>query len=362
MTKQLLTTSDFKKIILEKTPIIDVRAPIEFLEGSLTGSMNLPIMNNEERTQVGTAYKKHGSDVAIELGNKLVNEIIRQQRIQKWCEYITENPNAVVTCFRGGLRSKIAQEWISVAGIARPRIEGGYKSFRNYLIEETSRLSKVNHLLVVGGATGSGKTALLREIQNQKTILDLEKTANHRGSAFGAFASPQPNQTNFENQLAYDLIGIESRLLHAEQSILVEDESRLVGTCAIPSSYFALLRSSPLVIIEESLEIRTENTYQEYVLGTGFQHDLMFEKFKDATKRISNRLGGLRAQEILKNIEDSAQEFLDSGSLERNKIWIQKLLAWYYDPMYLDSMEKRDPKVIFRGTREELKKYLLPSS
>lgn len=362
MTERLFTLPDFKKIILENFPIIDVRAPIEFLEGSIPGSVNLPIMNNEERAQVGTAYKNQGRDFAIELGKKLVSGTEKEQRIQKWCDYIAKNPNAIVTCFRGGLRSKFAQDWISQSRIAVPRIEGGYKSFRNYLIEETLRLSKTSRLVVVSGATGSGKTILLRELQNQKPILDLEKTANHRGSAFGSFDTPQPNQTNFENQMAYDLIWTENSLLHPEQSILVEDESRLVGTCAIPNSYFELMRSSPLVIIDESLEVRTEKTYQEYILGAGPHWDLVFEKLRHATFRISKKLGGLRAQEILREIENSAREFALSGSLEKNKVWIQKLLEWYYDPMYLGSLQQRNPKIIFRGTFEEIKKYLILSN
>ncbi len=358
MNGQLIRASDFRKIILEEMPIIDVRAPIEYFDGAFPGSVNLPIMNNEERAKVGTTYKLRGRDSAIELGNQLVSGQIREQRVQSWCEYIVKNPQTIVTCFRGGLRSKIAQEWIFQTGIARPRIDGGYKALRSYLIAETERLSNASHLLIVSGATGSGKTILLRAIHNRRAILDLEKIANHRGSAFGANASSQPNQTNFENELAGELIRIESRLSSEKQSILVEDESCLVGDRSIPSSYFALMRRSPVILIEESLEVRIENTYQEYVVNAGPLLEVVFETFKSATKRISKKLGGVRTQEILKNIDESILEFGKSKTLETNKVWIRKLLEWYYDPMYSGSIEKRDPKIIFKGTRQEVLTYL----
>ncbi len=358
MNSQLIQSSEFRKIILEKLPIIDVRAPVEYLDGAFPGSVNLPIMSDDERAKVGTTYKLQGRQSAIELGNQLVHGPIKEQRIQNWCDYILKNPQAVVTCFRGGLRSQIAQEWISRAGIARPRIDGGYKALRTYLIEETERLSNVSHLLIVSGATGSGKTILLREVQQRRAILDLEKIANHRGSAFGAYVSPQPNQTNFENELACELIRIESKQNSKEQSILVEDESVLVGDRCIPASYFARMRKSPVILIEETLDVRTENTYQEYVVSAGPQLEVVFENFKSATKRISKKLGGARTQEILKNIDDSILEFKKSKSLDANKIWIRKLLEWYYDPMYSGSIKKRNPNTIFKGTRQEILAYL----
>jgi tRNA 2-selenouridine synthase len=327
-------------------------------------------MNNEERAMVGTAYKKQGREDAMELGFKLVSGEIKVARVAAWKSFLNENPNAIVTCFRGGLRSKISQEWLAEAGIVRPRIEGGFKAFRNFLIEETLNFTKNHEFLVVSGATGAGKTEFLRKIVSEKQVyskspvLDLEKIANHRGSAFGAFDTPQPSQINFENELASALINIDNEESFKGHPVLVEDESRLVGIRAVPDSVFNLMRSSPVILIEESIETRTENTYQEYVLNSGllsrdqkpnFQRaDLIFNNFKSATLRISKKLGGLRAQEIHKNIEESEKEFKNSCRLEGNKIWIHKLLAWYYDPMYLGSLSSRSPKIILRGTKTEL--------
>ena len=57
---------------------------------------------------------------------------------------------------------------------------------------------------VIGGMTGSGKTALLHDLEGLKDVLalDLEGEAKHRGSAFGSLLEPQSAQATFENSIA----------------------------------------------------------------------------------------------------------------------------------------------------------------
>lgn len=354
MSSSWVIPSQFKKIVLERQPIVDVRAPIEFDDGCIPGSVNLPIMNNEERAQVGTTFKKQGRDAAIALGQSLVSGELREQRIQAWNEFIALNPNAIITCFRGGLRSKIAQEWLAVP---RPRIEGGYKAFRNFLLQEVIRIANFAPLLVVSGATGCGKTQLLQAISSHREVLDLEKIANHRGSAFGAFSSPQPGQTNFENILISELIHHEEKL-RPQVPLLLEDESLLIGSRAIPKVFFQSMRASPIVLIEESMNVRVENTFIEYVVKSEEQKTLVFQKFIAAVARISKKLGGARAQELIKDITECEQTFAKTGALDGNRLWIEKIFRWYYDPMYLGSIEQRAPKILFRGIRQEVLEYL----
>ena len=121
---------ELKNLFLAKTPLIDVRSPVEFSEGSLPHSINIPIMNDEERTLVGTCYKEHGQEAAIKLGHELVQGQVKQDRIQAWTNYIEAHPEAQVFCFRGGLRSQITCQWINEAGIKRSPIPGGYKRMR----------------------------------------------------------------------------------------------------------------------------------------------------------------------------------------------------------------------------------------
>ncbi|HBM45267.1 MAG TPA: tRNA 2-selenouridine(34) synthase MnmH, partial [Halomonas sp.] len=124
----LPTTPASLKVIASNTPLIDVRAPVEFAQGSLPGAVNLPLMVDEERHQVGIAYKQQGQQAAIALGERLVSGEIKQARVAAWQAYLAQHPDASIYCFRGGLRSQIAQQWLVDAGLHRPRIEGGWKA------------------------------------------------------------------------------------------------------------------------------------------------------------------------------------------------------------------------------------------
>ena len=79
----LPTTPASLEIIAANTPLIDVRAPVEFAQGSLPGSVNLPLMVDEERHQVGIAYKQQGQQAAIALGERLVSEDVKQRKKKK---------------------------------------------------------------------------------------------------------------------------------------------------------------------------------------------------------------------------------------------------------------------------------------
>lgn len=169
------------RLISEARPLIDVRAPVEFAQGALPGAVNLPLMVDEERRQVGIAYKQQGLSVAIALGEQLVSGDIKQSRIAAWQAYLTERPDAVIYCFRGGLRSQIAQQWLNAAGIVRPRIAGGWKAMRQALCQRVDAAAE-QPMLVVARLTGCAKTTLINRLDNG---VDLEAYANHKGSAFG---------------------------------------------------------------------------------------------------------------------------------------------------------------------------------
>ncbi|MEA1988710.1 MAG: rhodanese-like domain-containing protein, partial [Pseudomonadota bacterium] len=126
---------DFKSIVLNKTPLIDVRAPVEFLQGAFFTASNLPLMNDEERHKVGVCYKQNGNAAAVKLGHQLVNEKTRASRLESWAAFMDANPDALLYCFRGGMRSKISQQWLKECGREIVRLKGGYKAFRRYLID-----------------------------------------------------------------------------------------------------------------------------------------------------------------------------------------------------------------------------------
>ncbi|MEN8255915.1 MAG: tRNA 2-selenouridine(34) synthase MnmH, partial [Verrucomicrobiota bacterium] len=197
----LPTTKDFKRIVLDDIPLIDVRAPIEFESGAFPTAVNLPLMNNEERHLVGIRYKEKGNAAAVKLGHELVGGEVKQERIAAWAEQIKHRPDTMLYCFRGGQRSKISQQWIAEeTGTVIPRLEGGYKAFRNYLLEQLDPANQNPVPVILGGRTGTGKTILLQQLEN---AVDLEAIANHRGSSFGRFTTPQPCPIDFENSLAW---------------------------------------------------------------------------------------------------------------------------------------------------------------
>ena len=214
-SSELITLVDFSSFCLAlnhgQAQLIDVRAPVEFIEGSIPHSLNSPILNDEERTIVGTIYKQKGPAAAVEAGHQLVSGVIKENRVQAWQSLIQKNSFTVITCFRGGLRSKLTQDWLADVGFKVPRIQGGYKALRQFLRNEIDQFIGQTQFLVITGATGSAKTRLLRALKNQRPLLDLELAANHRGSAFGGYQTPQPSQVNFENNLSFQILELKQK-------------------------------------------------------------------------------------------------------------------------------------------------------
>jgi tRNA 2-selenouridine synthase len=223
-------SADLQHIFLNDIPLMDVRAPVEFTKGAFAQAINLPLMNDAEREAVGTAYKQQGQQSAIELGHRLVSGDIQQARIEAWAEFARRQPEGYLYCFRGGLRSQITQQWLKdIAGVPYPRVLGGYKAMRTFLIETTDQAVQACELLLVGGLTGSGKTEVLVELDNG---LDLEGHANHRGSSFGKRVSGQPGQIDFENALAVDILKKRHRGACGAFIAVPADASRADGLAA----------------------------------------------------------------------------------------------------------------------------------
>lgn len=357
-----VTVDQLRKHLLSGKKIIDVRASIEFIEGAIPQSVNLPILNDQERELVGTCYKKSGQDAAIQLGHQLVSGENKENKINQWKQFITENPETIVTCFRGGLRSRTAQQFLKEKQIEILRLQGGYKEARNFFINHLKDYSQKKSFRVLSGTTGSGKTHLLNKIKKIYPAIDLENLANHRGSAFGKMDTAQPSQANFENQLSFEILKQEASV--DQRPILFEDESRLIGIRNLPEDFFNQLRNSKVILVEQTLDQRIENIFFDYITdtaianGTAEQAVTLFEKYKQSTFKIEKKLGGLRAKEISQDIEQSKNEYLSTGQTLTNKVWIEKLLVWYYDPLYLSSLERRKPVVEFKGSPEAILNFL----
>jgi len=362
----------YREIFLTDAPMIDVRAPCEFEQGAFPYAINLPIMSDDEREQVGICYKQNGQQSAIDLGHQIIHGDLKTARVSSWVAFALKNlDNGFLYCFRGGLRSRISQQWLADAGVELPLVEGGYKAMRNFLISETERVVDANDIYILSGFTGSAKTKL---IVKQKNAIDLEGLANHRGSSFGARFTPQPTQINFENDLAIQLLKHENR---KSAFLLLEDESRLIGARSLPLVLKNKMERSPLVMIEESFEYRVEQIYDDYVIKMVLEleqelgkTDFRKREFNDqviiqyqnylirSTEKIKKRLGGVGFKKMLELIEKAISLQQQTGDLKLHKDWIIYLLRKYYDPMYEFQIAKKQHRIKFKGSTSEVEKYL----
>jgi tRNA 2-selenouridine synthase len=354
--------TDYRDIFLNDRPMMDARAPIEFSKGSFPGVVNLPLMNDHERQRIGTCYKQHGQQAAIELGHQLVSGDVKAERIQAWAEFARAHPDGLLYCFRGGLRSQIVQQWLkNEAGIDYPRVGGGYKAMRTFLLETVDQAVAQCDFVLLGGMTGTGKTEVLTQLSNG---LDLEGYANHRGSSFGKRATGQPSNIDFENRLAVDVLKKRARGL--EQFVL-EDESRAVGSCALPLPLYQGMQRFPMVWLEDSLQGRVERILRDYVVDLcaefiavhgdeGFA--LFSERLLESLNNVQKRLGGERHQRMLILMEQALLEQGRSGAVDLHRGWIEGLLVEYYDPMYAFQREKKGARIEFAGEQRAVLEYL----
>ncbi|MCM0604873.1 MAG: tRNA 2-selenouridine(34) synthase MnmH [Xanthomonadaceae bacterium] len=328
---------------------IDVRSEGENLDGFIPGFHSIPILNNQERVLVGTTYKKEGQQKAIELGHSLVRDS-KNIRVDSWESLIKQSKTqtAIVNCWRGGLRSKTACEWLNERNIKSIRIEGGYKALRGELLEQLGQLPK---LIVLSGLTGSGKTRLLNKYKSR--ALDLEFHAHHRGSTFGIqIRGEQPRQATFENKILFDLY-------QKRFELLIEDESIRIGQVQIPKILKEKMRASPVVWIDAELSERVEWIAQEYVIDLikkGFESAEIMKKLEQSllllTKKLGYALTTELRRELIKAFETNP---LDSLS---HIAWIEPLLTCHYDKLYDYSFKKFPRTVIFKGKPKECEQWI----
>ena len=358
--RDLPLSEDFRRIVLEDRPLIDVRAPVEFNKGAFPNVINLPLMTDQERHLIGIRYKEQGNVSAVQLGKELVGPV-KQERVDAWRAFLKANPSAYLYCFRGGQRSQISQAWIQDAGVTIPRLKGGYKAFRAFLMTESERICKASNTLIIGGRTGSGKTRLILECENN---IDLEGLANHRGSSFGGFTTEQPSQIDFEDALGYALVKHEAK---QHKHLIIEDESHNIGRIYIPKPLFNHLKKGELIILNTPMRERVEIIFDEYVTEAlqkyqeHYGEEGLQEWFNHANSsllRIKKRVGHERFLSLHTLFTDAYALHQNSGDTALHKVWIEMLLREYYDPMYDYQIEKGDTPITFEGNYDEVLEYL----
>jgi tRNA 2-selenouridine synthase len=305
--------------LAKQHPVLDVRSPGEYKHAHIPGACSLPLFTDEERKIVGTAYKQESRELAIKLGLDFFGGKMR--KIVEEAEQLSSNSKTVlVHCWRGGMRSAGVAWLLDLYGFKVFTLVGGYKKYRNYVLD-TFRLPFQFNIL--GGYTGSGKTELLKALKERgEKVIDLEGIANHKGSAFGNIGMPpQPGQEMFENLLAKELR--KSLVSQPESPVWLEDESQRIGQVNIPGELWKTMRQSQVYFLDIPFEERLKHIVQEY-------GQLDPEKLADAIGRISQKLGNLNAK--------TAILLLNEGKITESF----DILLKYYDKHYFKSLHNRE--------------------
>ena len=240
--------------------VIDARSPAEYAEDHLPGAISLPVLEDEERARVGTLYQQVSPFAARKLGAALVAKNIARH-LEGPLAGQAKGWRPLVYCWRGGKRSAAFVHVLREVGWEAQALEGGYKSYRRFVVDELARLPGEFAFRVIHGATGSGKSRLLRSLaQAGAQTLDLEELAAHRGSVLGDLPDrPQPSQKAFESQLLARLGALER-----SRPVYVEGESRKIGQLQVPEALIERMRAADCALLEASAATRVALLMDEY--------------------------------------------------------------------------------------------------
>jgi len=319
-SRMIISLNDFLRL-RHNLPVVDVRSEGEFSDGHIPNGINIPLLTNEERKQVGTMYKQRGQLEAIKTGFRLVGP--RLNSIIDATLQAAGQQEVLVHCWRGGMRSSNFCQFIGMAGVKSHQLQGGYKTYRQRA-QETFTLPL--NLYVIGGCTGSGKSEILRALTDAgEQIIDLENLARHKGSVFGGLMMPpQPTSEQFQNDLFEEILKLD-----LSKRIWIEDESVAIGKIFLPQSLWRTLSASPVVEVEVSKASRVVRLVEEY--GNADR-----EEFLSAMERITKKLGGQHFK--------AAKEKLLAGDMAATI----EILLTYYDKAYHNGLERKKQRIVQR--------------
>jgi tRNA 2-selenouridine synthase len=298
-------------------PVIDVRSPLEFQKGHIPSAINIPLFENPEREKVGIIYHGKGRTEAIKKGFKIIGPKL-DSLIQALEKQVTTR-SLLLYCWRGGIRSSSMALLYEANGYVCSVLTGGYKSYRRFI---RTRLENKANIILIGGMTGSGKTEVLRYLeQSGEQILDLEWLASHKGSVFGGFGEKnQPTTEQFENNL-YD----HWKKFDLSKRIWMEDESISLGNVFIPDPLWEQMKNSPVLCIKIPFRERVKRIIEKY---SGINDDHIYEGLRKLNRRLGSEQ--TKASIISMNKKDYKS--------------VAATLLKYYDKKYLHSLSERQYK------------------
>ncbi|RAP75924.1 tRNA 2-selenouridine(34) synthase MnmH [Paenibacillus montanisoli] len=301
---------------------IDVRSPSEYRMASIPGSLNIPLFDDAERAEIGTLYKQTSVEAAKQRGLEIVSA-----KLPSFIgEFAAIPGKKAVFCWRGGMRSKTSATLVSLMGIHAYRLTGGYRAYRQWVVDQLTRIDIQPSVLVLHGNTGSGKTNMLRRLKEEGyPALDLEAMAGHRGSIFGEIGLDAHNQKMFDALLVEELLALRSKPF-----IAIEAESKRIGKVILPEPVIVKKESGIPIVIDLPLQERVRQIIEDY---QPWHHP---DACMAAFQRIKNRIHTPIAHEI-------------QGCLEtqRYEAAVEMLLVYYYDPRYAHATRYMDDRPIY---------------
>lgn len=299
---------------------MDVRTPAEYAQGHIPGALNLPLFSNEERAVVGTIYKQENPEKALLQGLDFVG--VKMTDFIEKANILAPQKAIIIHCWRGGKRSSSMAWLLDLAGFDVQVLKGGYKAYKRYIQDQMQH--RVFNFSVLGGRTGSGKTLILKALKEAgEQVIDLEKLAHHKGSAFGWLGeAAQPSTEQFENDLFEQLSA-----LNPKRRIWVENESRNIGGVYLPDPFWIQMKKSPVINIEIPFDERVQILVDEYAQYP--KEQLLFSFYK-----IKKRLGGQNMKEV------------ETALIENDFDKAAQIALKYYDKSYQFLLETNKAPVI----------------
>ena len=298
--------------------VIDTRSPAEFAEDHLPNAINCPVLDNEQRIQVGTVYKQSSAFDAKKLGAGIVARNIANHIDTLFADK-PKGWKPLIYCWRGGTRSGAMTHILRAIGWNAMQLEGGYKAWRGQVRTDLDTLPLKFSSRVICGRTGSGKSRLLDALALQGAqVLDLEKLAAHKGSVLGDLPDkPQPSQKMFDSRIWLDLSRFDPAL-----PVYVEAESRKVGLLRVPEVLITAMHQGICFEVVTPAPLRAKLLREEYA-HLNSNPDLLFFKL-DCIK-------ALHSMERITEWKKLATE-------EKWDEFVASMLAHHYDPAYSRSM------------------------
>jgi len=304
--------------------VIDVRSPAEFALDHIPGAVNYPVLNNEERIQIGTLYKQVSPFAAKKLGAAFVSRNI-SNHLETHLLELPREWRPLIYCWRGGERSGAFTHILNRIGWKAMQLESGYQGFRRTVIDGLEQAANAFSFQVICGMTGSGKTKVLQEIGALGAqILDLEGLAVHRGSVLGNEPNiEQPSQKAFETALWNAL-----RKLDPSKTVFVESESKKVGGLHIPDALMEKIRNGACIELRSSTQTRVSWLIREY------HHFLTdTDNFKAKLALLTAHYGKVQIAKW--------NDAIDAGNFPE---LVEELLVKHYDPSYQSSIVRNFPQ------------------